>query len=442
MLTCPAFEIFYGGCAGGGKSAGLLLDAISQIDEPGYKALLLRRTYSELSKADGLIEESQKIYMKLGGVYTAGEKRWRFPSNAIIDFGHCENESDKHKYQSSQYDKILFDELTSFTETQYLYLFSRCRGTNPKINRGIRSASNPGNVGHVFCKRRFIDGKQPYKIYTDEYKNTSCFIPASIYDNPHIINNDPQYINRLKMLPENDRKALLEGNWDIFEGQYFAMWDRNKIVQEKPILESFRKFISIDYGYAAPASVGWWGISYDGELIRYRELYQENLTYEDLAHNICNLTSADEILDYAVADPAIWGDKSHQKNCIGESGAETMTKVFKERWKDNAPSLIKGDNNRITGWMRLREYINANKIFCWPNCVDSIRTIPTMLHDKIKVEDLDSMGEDHTSDDWRYAVMSRVRPSEIPIKKPVSVINKLKTLEESDEKLQELFMEN
>src|SRR3990167_10747096 len=147
MLSCPVLELLYGEAAGGGKSEGLLLDALGQIDNKNYNALMLRRTFKQLEGADGLIDESQRIFRNLGAKYNEVKKRWTFPSQATIDFGHMESESDKHNYQSAAYVKIYFDELTSFTETQYLYMFSRCRSTDPTLRRGIRSATNPANIG-------------------------------------------------------------------------------------------------------------------------------------------------------------------------------------------------------------------------------------------------------------------------------------------------------
>ena len=223
--NCPAFELLYGGAAFGGKSDSLIMEASKYTKYPDYKALLMRRKFTELSKADGLMDRAHKWYPSLGGKWSGERRRWTFPAGAVIEFGHMEYESNKHDYQSAAYAFIGFDEVTSFTESMYVYMFSRCRSMNPKIPKIIRAATNPGNIGHAWCKKRFITGKKPYTIYEDKDGMTRCFIPATAYDNPTGMKNDPDYIKRLELLPDKEKRMLLYGDWDVFEGQYFADWD-------------------------------------------------------------------------------------------------------------------------------------------------------------------------------------------------------------------------
>lgn len=418
LLSCPAFEIFYGGAAGGGKSEGLLLDALNQIEKPTYKALFLRRTFAQLQKADGAIERSQKLYRPRGGIYHSGEKRWRFPKDVLIDFGHIESEKDKYNYQSAQYDKIYFDELTQFTNTQYLYLISRCRGIDSTIHRGIRSASNPGNIGHIWAKKRFIDKRLHYKIYTDEEGNTSCFIPATIKDNPYLIENDPQYIKRLKMLPKHERMALLDGNWDIFSGQFFSDWTPSiHIIEPFYIPLYWKRFIGIDYGLTTPASIGWYAQNENGFIVRYREIYKEGLHYDVLAKEICKLSGLEKI-GYIVSDPAIFGDKQHHKEAKEtKSGAQIMqeeiNKYYKEHNRENdAFTIYRGDNRRIEGWRTVKNYLRINDnqqsaFAVFSTCINFISTFPANIHDDKFPEDLDTSGEDHCADEIRYALSSR-----------------------------------
>lgn len=277
--------------------------------------------------------------------------------------------------------------------------------------------------GNSWVKRRFIDSltagqKKFFKRVDDE--DIECqendpasisrsFIPSSVYDNPSIIQNDPNYVKRLEQLPETDKQALLHGNWEVFSGQFFKMWRKMHHVVEKPVNPFFSKFLSMDYGYQAPSSVGWWEIDFDGNLHRYRELVKEGLTYEALAKLVMEKTPPGEKINYCVADPAIWGDRTHHKESFdGESGAETMQRVWQ-----NFTSLIKADNDRVVGWGRMRIMLTPDdkghvKVTCDPSCRYSIRTIPTLIHDTTKkVEDLDTDGEDHAADDWRYGLMSR-----------------------------------
>ncbi len=349
---------------------------------------------------------------------------WTFPSGAKYAFGQCQNEVDKYNYQGKEFHYLGFDQVEEFTESQYLFLIAQNRTSDRNIKCYIRSSANPGGVGHAWVKKRFIESLKAHEIRYFKRVNdddmecakddpsgiSRSFVPASVYDNPSIIQNDPNYVRRLEQLNELDKQALLYGNWEVFKGQFFKMWRRYLHVKEIPINPHFRKFLSLDYGYQAPSSVGWWQVDYDGNLHRYRELYKEGLTYEELAKEVRKRTPDNEHLDYCVADPAIWGDKTHHKGIQGESGAETMGLV----WKDFC-GLIKADNARNTGWGRMRILMNPvmvngeqiSSLTCAPNCRDSIRTIPTLIHDETDVEDLDTTGEDHAADDWRYAAMSR-----------------------------------
>ena len=419
-----AYETLFGGTKGPGKTDTLLREGLRQINSANYRAIIFRRTYPRLGE---IIDRSFKYFPGLGAKYSDKDislkiPAWTFPSKAKFAFGHCQNEPDKYNYQGKEFHYIGFDQVEEFTESQYLFLMAQNRTSDKSIRCYIRCTANPGGVGHAWVKKRWIDCLAPgqkkyFKRVDDEdievdkrdtHGISRSFVPASVYDNPSIIQNDPNYVRRLEQLPEAEKQALLYGNWEVFSGQFFKMWRKFHHVKSKAIIKDCRKFISLDYGYGAPSSVGWWQIYYDGSIHRYREFYKEGFTYEALAHRIKELTPPDERIDYCVADPAIWGDKGHHNGAIpGESGAETMQSVF-----GSFCSLIKGDNERITGWGRLRIMLEPDsegnpKITCAPCCKDSIRTIPTLIHDDMDVEDLDSDGEDHCADEWRYAVMSR-----------------------------------
>lgn len=414
----------FGGTKGPGKTDCILREGLRQINIPTFRAIIFRRTYPRLGE---VIDRSFKYFKGMGATFSGKDIQinlpcWTFPSGAKYAFGHCQNEPDKYNYQGKEFHYLGFDQLEEFTESQYLFLMVQNRTSDPNIKCYIRSTANPGGIGHAWVKKRFIECLKPgevkyfkrvddedIEVSKDDPKGISrSFVPASVYDNPSIIQNDPNYLRRLEQLPEVEKQALLYGNWEVFAGQFFKMWRKHYHVQDKYIEPTFKKFISLDYGYGAPSAVIWWQVDYDGNLHAYRELYKEGLTYEALAHAIMEKTYPGETIDYCVADPAIWGDKTHHKDSVnGESGAETMQKEFK-----NFTSLIKADNDRIVGWGRMRILLEPDergqvKLTFSQACKDSIRTIPTLIHDGTKIEDLDTDGEDHAADSARYAVMSR-----------------------------------
>jgi hypothetical protein len=419
FLSLDCFEVLYGGAKGPGKTEALIFEAIRQIEHPRYRGIIFRRTFPRLQE---IIDRSHRWYPRLGGTYHSQERRWRFPSGATVAFGHVQHEGDKHDHQGHEFHFMGFDQLEEFTETQYLFLMAQIRATDPALKCYIRATANPGGIGHAWVKRRFLGGREPYRIYEDSFGNTRSFVPATVYDNPTLMQNDPHYVKRLENLPEKDRKALLEGNWDVFEGQFFDLWDSKvHVVQPFEIPKGWRRFLSLDYGYSSPSSVGFWALDYDNRMIRYREIYQERLLYSELAEAILRALRPDEQIAYCVADPSIWDDRQHHWGTVhGESGAETMQKIFGERLR-----LIRGDNRRIIGWNRLRERL---KLYPGPNgkatgglsvfstCHHFIRTIPELIHDELHPEDLDTTGEDHAADDTRYAVMSRPYATPAPQK--------------------------
>jgi predicted phage terminase large subunit-like protein len=233
----PSYEVFYGGAAGGGKTESLVLEALRFVHVPGYSAIIFRRTYPELRQARGVIDRSKFYYPQFGGRYNEQTFTWTFPGAVTIRFGHLEHEDSKYDHKSAEYAFVGFDELTSFTETQYLYLMSRLRttaidpATGKLIPVRLRAASNPGDVGHEWVKIRFIDSLKPYEIkYFKRSKDGDAdipcephekgalsrqFIPANLYDNPKLYLADPDYESRLLAMPLLERAQLLEGNWDI-----------------------------------------------------------------------------------------------------------------------------------------------------------------------------------------------------------------------------------
>lgn len=405
-------EVLYGGAKGGGKSYALLLESLRQIDKSGYRALILRRTYPRLQE---LIDRSKSIFPLLGGVYSGQDHSWKFPSGSIVRFGHCQNKGDERNYQGHEYAFIGFDQLEEFLEDQYLFISAQNRSTAEGVRCYVRATANPGDVGHAWVKARFIDNKQPFRAYKIDTELptgkmvsiSSAFIPATVYDNKILLEKQPNYIARLMSLPERERKALLEGNWDIFEGQYFSEFDRASHVI-KPFLppKDWKRFRCGDYGYTAPSAVYDVAIDPGGDLYVYRELYKPGLTFSALAGEIKKTSMPEESFDYTVFDPSIWA----KNGATGETGSEILM--------NNGLHVWKGDNNRVAGWSRLREYLRDPQgkphIFITENCVNLIRTLPSLVHDKINVEDVDSDCEDHGPDALRYGVMSRPRPNVRP----------------------------
>lgn len=232
--------VLYGGAKGGGKTDALLREVLRQIQKPNYKGLLIRRTFPQLQE---IIDRAHGFYPLLGGKWEGKEGRYVFPSGAMVVFGHCQHEEDKRRYQGHEYQFIGFDQLEEFTESQFIFIGMQNRTSDPVLKCYIRATANPGGVGHFWIKERFIDNYAPGRTYEKEFPlpggrtvtKTFCYIPATVYDNPTLLQAQPGYLATLMELPEAERKAYLEGDWDIFTTQ--CVFDQEGMRAQKAWIE-------------------------------------------------------------------------------------------------------------------------------------------------------------------------------------------------------------
>jgi len=438
-------EALYGGAAGGGKSDAMLAEALRQVDIPNYRGIVFRQTYPQL---EALISRSMELYKAAypKARYNESKKVWLFPSRAKIFFGYMLHEKDKYNYQGKPYDFVGFDELTQFTMTQYEYLRSRNRPTGPGTRVYMRATANPGGVGHGWVKERFVSRAVPNTtIYAKEevtkpdgtkikIKTSRIFIPSTVFDNPKLLENDPQYIARLAIMPEAERNALLYGDWNSFSGQVFVEWindsahyeDRRRthVISPFRIPAGWKIYRGFDWGYSKPFSVGWYRIDYAGRMYRIRELYGctgapdvgVKWTAQEVAKKIREIETTDENIKgrrvNGIADPAIFAENG------GESIADMMAKegVF----------FDKGDHTRIAGKMQMHYRLAFDEeerpmLYIFSTCRHFIRTIPTLVYDETDVEDINTKTEDHIYDECRYVCMENPLPPRENILKKIDL---------------------
>jgi hypothetical protein len=221
FLACPDHEVLYGGAAGAGKSDALLIDGLGLQQNaplvPGYRAILLRKSFPQLRE---LVDRSREIYPKVvpGAVYVESAREWRFPSGAKFLFGYLDGDQDVYQYQGQEFQWVGFDELTHWASpAPYDYMISRLRSTLPGIRCYVRATTNPGGAGHEWVKQRWAipdeGGSTVQRLQLGDKTWVRRFVSARLKDNPHLATSG--YAEQLMLLPERERKALLDGRWDI-----------------------------------------------------------------------------------------------------------------------------------------------------------------------------------------------------------------------------------
>lgn len=433
---CLKYKYFlYGGAMGGGKSYWLrwklvkLLFKWAKQGKIGVEVGMFCENYPTL-KDRQISKISKEFPLWLGDFHSDHKEHGKCYilkpeyGSGIIKF---RNLDDPSKYQSAEFAAIAVDELTKNDYETFEDLRNRLRWSGIDDVRFI-AGTNPGGAGHAWVKKYFIDKDFPEE---ESESNQFGYVQALATDNPHL---SETYMAQLESLSPDKRRAFLEGDWDIFKGQYFPEWRKDIHVCEPfTIPTDWKRVIWGDYGYSAPSAVYWVAISPDKKLYVYRELYETNLTYKELTEEIIARTPDNELslIHYWVFDPAIWQKKG--ENDQGISGAERMKARWRELMKEKNRvrplelqplpqelTIKRGNNERIVGWNMLRDYLQpyleedivTAKLQVFPQCKDVIRTIPALVYDEHRTEDVDTDGEDHSGDAFRYGVMDRPVPHE------------------------------
>ncbi|HKV49331.1 MAG TPA: terminase family protein [Candidatus Acidoferrales bacterium] len=428
----------FGGAAGPGKSKALLMEAVLQANEhPGANTLLLRRTFPELEQSL-LLYFRRDIPKELYRSFNDSKHVVEWWNGSTTRFGYCQSENDVYQYQGAEFLFIGIDELTLFTLRQWQFLTSRNRCPVADAFPCMAGATNPGNIGHAWVKALWIDKKPAAGMESGgEYDPSEYeFIPARVEDNP-IYAADENYIKTLRALPSHLRRAFLDGDWDVFAGQYFDRFDFEKNVVRREALdlrEWWTRWISVDWGFEHPAAV-YWHAAIPGEprqdrrrdagattnalpwmaagecgfeseqtqrVATYREYVTHRTPPRELAREIVarsEFSGTRERIDAVYLSPDAFARRTDEASI-----AEQMGDVFASA---GLPRPVPADDDRIGGWMLMYQMLDAGEWVITDGCAELIRTLPNLIRDPNRIEDVEKMNGDDAADAARYGLKSR-----------------------------------
>jgi phage terminase large subunit len=462
----------FGGAAGPGKTKALLWDTIYQANEiPGCDTLLLRRTYPEL-ESSLLAYFRRDVPRSMYKSYNESKHLVTWKNGSTTRFSYCRSENDVYQYQGAEFLFIGLDELTHFTLKQWQFLTSRNRcpvkfyttGENKgkRIVPGMAGATNPGNIGHAWVKALWVDHVPPPGFERPELydPNDYDFIRARLDDNP-IYANDAEYRRTLEALPEHLRRAFLEGDWNVFAGQYFDVFDvgRHTARPEEMRLEPWwPRWISIDWGFLHPSAVYWHcavprpshsvipsgvarsdtqsrnrGNKYDTScldpsasaanaaafarddnpcrIVTYREFVQNGLSPRMLAQGIAERSGRERIHEVFLS-PDAFAHRTAEAS-IAEQLGEVLV-------ANGLPRPAPADDDRIGGWQLMYQMLESDAWVITENCAKLIDGLPLLVRDDHRVEDIRKMDGDDSADAARYGLVSGARIAGFPVAQGVS----------------------
>lgn len=408
FLRATAAVVAFGGSRGGGKSYAVRLKIkLMALEYPGIRMLLVRRTYSDLDE-----NHIKPLIAETAGwaKYKYSDRSMTFFNGSFLKFGYCDSESDLRQYQGREYDLIFIDEATQFTEDMYTQISATNRGANSFPKR-IYLTCNPGGVGMGWVKRLFIDRDYRDGENPDDY----VFIRSSVYDNKILLREDPAYLQRLLALPDDLRRAWLDGDWDIYQGQYFSEFRRSiHVMRPFEIPENWNRLIAIDYGLDMLAVV-WGAFDERGHGYIYKEYCCPELNAAEAARAIIDrCEEREKTADgrvHVIAPPDLW------------ARTKDTGKSIEEIFWENGCLFDKADANRQSGWMNIKDWLmvspdecgeNVSGVRIFENCTELIRCLPLLQYSKRNSLDCDTEPHSitHICDAFRYLLADRPKRAE------------------------------
>jgi len=427
-------ETLYGGARGGGKTFAVIIDWLVHSEAYGKYArgIVFRRTLVEL---DDFIEAARDVLEAAGHVWHEGKKFFRSPKGAVFRCRYLDNDADAQKYQGHAYSRIYVEEIGNFPSSAPIRkLFGALRppiAGGPPIRCQFKATANPGGPGQTWVKARYIDPAPAMTPFSeDQGKRYRVFIPAKLTDNPHLMENDPTYIDRLRDVGSAELvKAWLDGDWNTVVGQYFREFEYEKhVIPTVEIPGHWNvRYRSHDWGSARPNCTLWFAVADGsplpgvdcriprGSLVVYRERYGwngkpnegERKTAAEVAKAILEVEEDHDVIE---ANSTL---NKIDPSTFATNGGPSIAENFAREgiWFKRADNRRTAGKGAMGGWDQVRGRLkgdgDAPMIFFMDCCAHLIRTLPMIPADPVNLDDIDSDSEDHAADTLRYGCMSR-----------------------------------
>ncbi len=469
FLAAPEDDVLFGGAAGCGKSMVMVYDPMKYRDVTDYTAIIFRESYPELEKS--IMPYTSKYYNAAGATYNDQKHCYTWPgSNAKIWLGHLDGPEAWRRYQGAAMCGQYFDELTTIHWRNFQQLKMWNRTLAPSVRPYRRASSNPTGISHSQVKEYFVDacpaipdgpmrwsalakmwwqpmraGRSVFERQKNGEGLTKKFIPGRIFDNLDILRDNPNYLARLLSMDESQRRAFLEGDWDVFEGQFFGMWrDAYHHVEDLPLhdrefrrgFEGWNKLGVIDYGERTVLEVG--VRDYEGNITCFLEVFTEAQTPTDRFNAM-----ADALIELELWNVNIKCDTNMAINLKHYSGYDKTPlhiakDVFESRMKDRAPnlSIVSKSTTDRRGYRvvcneAVKEYLRWTrgedgfllerpKLYVADRCRMLRKTLPELIHDPLRNDGLDfndKVGMDDPFDAMKMMVMGLYSPRALPVQK-------------------------
>jgi hypothetical protein len=443
LVTSPIPEIFFGGARGGGKTDGLLGDFAAHAGQYGQHArgIIFRRTLPEFKEIE---RRSVELYTQLGAVFRKSEREWTFPNGATLLLRYLYDASDAANYQGHSFTWVGVDEAGSWVSPDAIDMMRATMRSAHGVPVYMRLTGNPGGLGHLWLKERYIDPAPPFTphYYAPQPEERpdllveAAFIPSKLEDNPYLL-HDPTYENRLAAAggPALFR-AWRYGDWNAIIGAAFGEWRTEVHVSKMDKVPAGWRIVGgMDWGFGAPGAfylVAW---SPNDQAYVFLEHYYNQAKNTpgtpayDVGYEIGTkmmeyrtLGIMEQYPEYISLDQSAFSTKDGRGGRWQSIADMIQLGLNAAMGEDKIPIIAApaGKGSRHSGKAVLHQLLSfdvaedgtipdhlAPKIRFHPRCVHLIRTIPALPVDEHDKEDVDTDAEDHAYDALRYAIAAR-----------------------------------